>query len=66
MARTVIDRKPPIAPDATAIPALITASDRDAIRLREAIAEHYGILVTLVYCRDLLAFVDKMTKGPDA
>lgn len=33
-------------------------AEKDAKRMREIIAEHYGFVPTVQYCADLIAFVE--------
>jgi hypothetical protein len=35
-------------------------ANRDAARVRQVIADHYGMVVTLQYAADLIAFVEAM------
>lgn len=42
---------------------LIAVSERDAARLRQKIADHYGFVVTLQYAADLVAFIDTLQAG---
>lgn len=48
-------------PDADALPTLALFADGDAEVLVEAIQEHYEFVPSKEYCRDLLAFIEKLT-----
>lgn len=59
----VESKSPGIAGRPNAIPEIIFMAERDAYRVREVIAEHYGFVVTLQYAADLIAFVEVYVEG---
>jgi hypothetical protein len=63
-------RPPPFADDAEHLRASLEWLDAllsaRVARVRAAIADKYGCLVTMEYAADLIAFVDSMKQGPKA